>query len=314
MNTAAIITVTLNPAIDKSTSITALIPEKKLRCTDPIFEPGGGGINVARAIKRLGGNATAIYLAGGYTGKFFSEMLEKEKINSVKIETAKQTRENLIVFDNATGLQYRFGMPGPKVETPEWGKILSTLEKIKKIDFLVASGSIPQGVPLDIYARIAAIAKKKNAKCIVDTSGEPLLHAADEGVYLLKPNLGEMASLIESKNIDSKNIAALANDLIARKKCEVLVVSMGASGAMMITKDGVKKIIAPIVKRKGTVGAGDSMVAGIVLSLAKGEKILDAVRYGIACGSAATMNAGTQLCNLSDVNKLYKNEITVNEL
>ena len=100
MNTAAIITVTLNPAIDKSTSITALIPEKKLRCTDPIFEPGGGGINVARAIKRLGGNATAVYLAGGYTGKFFSEMLEKEKIDSIKIETAKQTRENLIVFDN----------------------------------------------------------------------------------------------------------------------------------------------------------------------------------------------------------------------
>ena len=314
MNTAAIITVTLNPAIDKSTSITALIPEKKLRCTDPIFEPGDGGINVARAIKRLGGNATAIFLAGGYTGKFFSEMLEKEKIDSLKIDTAKQTRENLIVFDNATGLQYRFGMPGPKVETTEWEKILSTLEKIKKIDFLVASGSIPQGVPLDIYARIAAIAKKKNAKCIVDTSGEPLLHAADEGVYLLKPNIGEMATLIGSKNINSKKITAFAKDLIARKKCEVLVVSMGASGAMMITKNEMKKIIAPIVKRKGTVGAGDSMVAGIVLSLAKGEKILDAVRYGIACGSAATMNAGTQLCSLSDVNKLYKNEITVNEL
>ncbi len=311
---SSIITITLNPAIDKSTSIAALIPEKKIKCADPLFQPGGGGINVARAIKNLGGNATAIYLAGGYTGKFFTEMLEREAIDSVIIDTTKQTRENLIVFDNTTGLQYRFGMPGPKIEDMEWKKLLSTIEKIKHIDYLVASGSVPQGIPLDIYARIAAIAKKKKAKCIVDTSGEALLHAADEGVYLLKPNLGEMASLIGSKNIDSKKITAFANDLIAKKRCEVLVVSMGAAGAMLITKDEVKKIIAPIVKRKGTVGAGDSMVAGIVLSLSKGEKILTAVRYGIACGSAATMNPGTQLCNLADVNKLYKHEITVNEL
>ncbi len=311
---SSIITITLNPAIDKSTSIAALIPEKKIKCADPLFQPGGGGINVARAIKNLGGNATALYLAGGYTGKFFTEMLEREAIDSIIIDTTKQTRENLIVFDNTTGLQYRFGMPGPKIEEMEWKKLLSTIEKIKHIDYLVASGSVPQGVPLDIYARIAAIAKKKKAKCIVDTSGEALLHAADEGIYLLKPNLAEMASLIGSKNIDSKKITAFANNLIAKKRCEVLVVSMGAAGAMLITKDEVKKIIAPIVKRKGTVGAGDSMVAGIVLSLSKGEKILNAVKYGIACGSAATMNPGTQLCNLTDVNKLYKQEITVNEL
>ena len=170
----AIITITLNPAIDKSTTVPVLVPEKKMRCSPPVFEPGGGGINVARAIKKLGGNATAIYFAGGYTGRFFTELLSKEGVESLIIETAKHTRENLIVVDNAANLQYRFGMPGPVIEAQEWRQLLRSVEKINDASFIIASGSVPAGVPLDIFARIAVIAKKIKAKFILDTSGEAL--------------------------------------------------------------------------------------------------------------------------------------------
>ncbi len=300
-----VITVTLNPAIDKSTTVPVLAPEKKLKCTQPVFEPGGGGINVARAIKKLGGKATALYLAGGYTGKFFSQLLEKEHIDTVVIEIANHTRENLIVLDSASNLQYRFGMPGPVIEEKEWKKLLSILEQMNDISYLVASGSVPAGVPTDIFARIASIAKKKKIRCIVDTSGEALQLAAAESVYLLKPNLGELASLVGAEDIEIGMVDTVAGKLVAGGKCEVVVVSMGAAGAMLVTKEMVSHITAPVVKRKSTVGAGDSMVAGIITGMMKNMSMADAARYGVACGTAATINPGTELCRLEDVERLF---------
>ena len=300
-----IITITLNPAIDKSTSVPVLVPEKKMKCTLPVFEPGGGGINVARAIKKLGGNATALYLAGGYTGKFFTQLLDRENIDSIVIEMANHTRENLIVLNSTANLQYRFGMPGPLVEDVEWKKLLDTLEKINGIDFIVASGSLPPGVPVDIYARIASVAKRKGTKCVVDTSGEALQLAAEEGVYLLKPNLGELSSLVGSEEISTGMVDDVAATLIENGRSEVVLVSMGAAGAMLVTKQTVKQLSAPVVKRISTVGAGDSMVAGIIMGLSKDFSILESAKYGVASGTAATINPGTELCRLEDVERLY---------
>ena len=141
------ITITFNPAIDKSTSVAALIPEKKLKCAEPVYEPGGGGINVARAIKKLGGEATAVYLAGGYTGKAFTELLTNESVATIVIETAESTRENLIVAETASNQQYRFGMPGPHIQEHEWKECLAAIEKINDVEYIVASGSLPKGVP-----------------------------------------------------------------------------------------------------------------------------------------------------------------------
>ncbi len=300
-----IITITLNPAIDKSTSVPVLVPEKKMKCTLPVFEPGGGGINVARAIKKLGGNATALYLAGGYTGKFFTQLLDREHIDSVVIEIAKHTRENLIVLNSTANLQYRFGMPGPLVEEMEWKKMLEEIEKMNGIDYIVASGSLPPGVPVDIFARIASIAKGKGTRCVVDTSGEALQLAANEGVYLLKPNLGELSSLVGSEEINTEMVDDVAATLIANGRSEVVIVSMGAAGAMLVTKGLVRQLTAPVVKRISTVGAGDSMVAGIITGLCNGKSILEAAKYGVACGTAATINPGTELCRLEDVERLY---------
>jgi 6-phosphofructokinase 2 len=222
------------------------------------------------------------------------------------IEIAQHTRENMIATDQSTGLQYRFGMPGPVIRETEWKELLQKIEEIPQLDYLVASGSVPEGVPADILARIAAIARKKNARCIIDSSGEPLLHALREGIYLVKPNLSELSALAGKEELSNGMVETEARDLIAKHACEAVVVSLGPSGAWLVTKNISRQVTPPIVKVRSTVGAGDSMVAGIVHGLANAKELHDAVRYGVACGTAATMNLGTQLCNPKDVDNMYQ--------
>lgn len=301
----SIITITFSPCIDKSTSVSSLIPEKKLKCTEPKLEPGGGGINVARALKKLGTEATAIFPSGGYTGKFFNHLIGKENIPAIIIECTDETRENIIVLDECSNRQYRFGMPGTRLSEKEWTACLKAVENITDAEFIVASGSLPPGIPVNIYAGLAKLAKRINAKFIMDTSGEALYHAADEGVYLVKPNLAELSTLVGKKKLLIDEAESAAKSIIAKKKCEIVVVSTGASGAILATKEFTKKITPPHVKKKSTVGAGDSMVAGIVHYLAQKKTLVEAVQYGVACGTAATLNPGTELCKKEDADRLF---------
>lgn len=301
-----IVTVTFNPAIDKSTTVAELIPEKKLSCTAPVYQPGGGGINVARAASRLGSNVTAVYLAGGYTGNYFNELLEKEGVKCIITQTKAQTRENMVVFEAKSGQQYRFGMPGPEISASEWHQCLTSIAAIAEMDYLVVSGSLPKGIPADIFEQFARIAKHRNAGLIVDTSGEALRKAVEKGVYLIKPNLRELGALAGKELLSEEEITTAAEALVKSGKCQVVVVSLGARGAMLVTDKETLMIIPPAVTVKSTVGAGDSMVAGIVTFLAKGKDVAEAFRYGIASGTAATLNAGTELCHLADVENLYK--------
>lgn len=260
---------------------------------------------MARAIKKLGGEATAIFPSGGYTGKFFNYLLEEEHISSVIIESANETRENIIVLDESTNNQYRFGMPDTELRESEWQQCIKAVEDAKDPAFIIASGSLPPGVPLNIYAQLARIAKSRKARFIVDTSGAALAEAVDEGVYLIKPNLGELSSLSGNKELQHEDVPAIARTFIARGKCEVMVVSMGAAGALLITDTIAQKITPPSVTRKSTVGAGDSMVAGITYFLSMQRSLMEATTYGVACGTAATMNSGTELCSKEDADRLY---------
>lgn len=300
-----IVTLTFNPCIDKSTSIDSLVPEKKLRCTAPRFEPGGGGINVSRAIKNLGGNSVALFPVGGYSGKFLQKLLLEADIDFIPIETTSHTRENLIVFENATSVQYRFGMPGPELLENEFENCITELEKLRGIKYVVVSGSFPAGTPGTGLNEIAKVAYKLNAKLIMDTSGEALKQALQEEVYLIKPNLNELSMLAGKMEIKPGEEEKICRQIIAQGRCKVIVVSMGAEGAMLVTENNSVRCVPPKVHRKSTVGAGDSMVAGIVLSLQRGNALEEALRFGIACGTAATINAGTELCRQKDVEEIY---------
>lgn len=304
-----IITITLNPALDKSTKVNQVLPEKKLRCEKPVFEPGGGGINVSRAIKKLGGKSCAWFLEGGPTGEMMCKLLKEEGVSYWTVKTKEWTRENLMVMETSTGNQYRFGMPGPNINEEEWRQCLDKLEKLPPEDvpaYVVASGSLPPGVPIDFYLRLAEVAHKKDFRLIVDTSGEALLKAAGEGVYLLKPNLGELAALAGKEKISALEQEEIARQVLDQGKCKVLVVSLGPRGAMLASGEGIKYVAPPTVPQQSAVGAGDSMVAGMVLALLNGWSLEDVVRYGVAAGTASTMTPGSELCRKEDTETIYK--------
>jgi 6-phosphofructokinase 2 len=302
-----IISITVNPAIDKSTTVAGIRPNSKLRCAVPVFEPGGGGINVSRAIKKLGGNSLCTYLAGGSPGAHLNSLLEQEGIEQKQLHIKKWTRENLSVTDTNNNHQYRFGMPGPVIEEEEWQQGLKLLKaSIAEGDYVVASGSLAPGIPVDFYARVALLVQKQKAKLILDTFGEPLLLGARAGVYMLKPNLGELSALCGVAYISAVELEDLAKTYLEKNSCEVIVVSMGPKGALLVTKNITEHIPAPVVHQKSTIGAGDSMVAGMVFSMAQGKSMTEMARYGVACGTAATMNPGTQLCKKEDANTLYQ--------
>ncbi|MEG3659245.1 1-phosphofructokinase family hexose kinase [Arenibacter palladensis] len=302
-----IVTLTLNPVIDKSVSVAGISPNTKLRCTSPTYDAGGGGINVSRALKKLGKESLCMYLAGGPTGEHLHQILDKAGIDQLVVPIKGWTRDNLAVTDTTTNLQYRFGVPGPQVAKEEWETLLTKLEKnLEEGDYLVASGKLPPGMPDDFYVLVAEIAKSKNVRFILDTSGEALIKATKSKVFMLKPNLGELSTLCGVTSISAMELEPLAKKFLEEHDCEILVVSLGPKGALLATKDLIEHIPAPTVLQKSTIGAGDSMVAGMVVSLLKGKTYREMVKYGVACGTAATMHEGTQLCNKDDADNLYK--------
>ena len=302
-----VVTLTLNPALDKSTSVPRLLPDHKLACATPVVAPGGGGINVARGLRRLGLAARAVFPAGGPPGDQLCELLLRENVVPQPVPIAAWTRENLTVVDASTHQQYRFGMPGAALSPAEQAALLATLAALRPVPgVLVASGSLPPGLAPAFVGKVAHWARKAGTRLVVDTSGEALQSAVEEGAYLLKPNLGELSQLVGGAALDSESAAEAAQALIARSRCDIVVVSLGAAGACLVTRDVVEHIAAPAVKKLSTVGAGDSLVAGLVFALCQGRPVREAVRLGVACGTAATMNPGTELFYQPDAERLFQ--------
>ncbi len=302
-----ILTITMNPAVDKSTSTPKLIAEKKLRCTDMCNEPGGGGINVSKAIAKLGGESIALFPSCGANGKLLEQMLDEQGICFNAIPVQQPTRESFTVTETASNAQYRFVTPGGYLSEKALETCLTTIKSIAPAPtIIVVSGSLPPGVPNDFMAQLAGLARELKARCIVDTSGKPLQAAAQEGVYLLKPNLSELCSLVGKDYLELHEVDEAAHAVIEKGHCEVMVVSMGPAGAIVVTETEHEHIPAPTVKKLSTVGAGDSMVGGMAWMLEQGAPLRNVVRFGVACGTATTMNAGTQLSKKEDVFRLYE--------
>lgn len=302
-----IATLTVNPAIDKSTQVDQVMPEKKLRCSAPRREPGGGGVNVSRAIHRLGGTSTLLYLGGGPPGAILDQLLTDEGLEPRRIAVEGWTRENLIVFEERSGQQFRFGMPGPEIHEHEWQHSLQELRGLSPVPgYLVASGSLAPGMPDDFYRRVAGVAKEIGSRLVVDTSGEALRQIVGGGAFLIKPNIRELQDLTGEELEDEKSQVAAARRIIEEGCCSVVALSLERGGALAITAETTHRVRAPTVPIRSKVGAGDSMVGGMVLSLARGMELRDAVRFGVAAGAAAVMTEGTELCRREDAERLYE--------
>jgi 6-phosphofructokinase 2 len=246
-----IATLTMNPAIDKSSAVHQVVAEWKLRCDPPVYEPGGGGLNVSRAIRKLGGDSEAFYPAGGLAGQMLSDLLDREGLQHRAMSIAGVTRENFIVLEKSTGQQYRFGMPGPTLQEAEWRQCLEEISLLfPQIDYLVASGRLPPGVPPNFYGQLAKLAKKHNTRLIVDTSGEALRLAVEEGVFLIKPNLPEFGELTGQERVDEIQEDHLARKLVSSHKSELVVVSLGGAGVLVASAEGVERVRAPLVPIK----------------------------------------------------------------
>lgn len=296
----------MNPAIDFWTSVERVTAIRKLRCTAAKRDPGGGGVNVARVVRRFGGNVTAIYPTGGATGQLLYRLVDQEGIKSLTIQAAEETREDFTVLENATGNQFRFVLPGPQLAVGEWRACLDALASFKdKVKFVVASGSLPPGVPEDFYGRVVRMARDIGAKVFLDTSGPPLQAALKEGVYMVKPSLRELSELGHAALEDQGAWIEASHSLVRRKEAEIVALTLGDRGALLATRDHAWRAPALPIQPVSTVGAGDSFLGGMVWALASGHGLESAFRYGNAAGSAAVLAPGTELCRPADVARLY---------
>ena len=300
-----IVTLTVNPALDKSAHFKGLVPEQKIRCEEPRYDAGGGGVNVSKAIARLDGDSLCVFTSGGPIGLMLEELVQKESIAFKAIKTKNWTRESFVAVDDNTNSQYRFGFPGSPISELEKSDIVQTIQELKP-KFLVLSGSLNEGLPTDFYQHIAYLAKQSGSKVIVDTSGEALQKVLEIGVYLIKPNVGELAKLIGVERLEMDEVVHAAQKLIEKGSAEIVVVSLGPQGAVLVTATQTEFVPAPNVVKKSTVGAGDSMVGAMVWALSQNKNLKEVVQWGVACGSAATMNEGTQLFKLEDAKRLFE--------
>ena len=301
-----ILTLTVNPAVDLTMTVDQVLPEHKLRAHDLQQDPGGGGLNVARVVRELGGRATAAWARGGTTGLLLEALLDREEIDHVPLPIAEPVRHDITVVEASTNAQYRFVLEGPRVaeaEAEAIARFTSAYEPAPR--YLVLSGSLPPGVRDDYYAQLAA-GVRSGTRVVVDTSGPALAASRGQAVFLLKPNLRELSSLVRRDLETDAEILDAARALLEEMPAEVVLVSMGSRGALVVTRDAHELIVAPPVKPVSRVGAGDSTVGGIVTALARGDDLFDAARYGVAAGSAAVMAPGTQLCKREDVERLYR--------
>lgn len=310
-----IATLTLNPAMDLSTAIQRVEPTHKLRCDHPRYDPGGGGINVARVIGNLGGKAVAVYPAGGPFGDMLEHILDTLRVKQSRVPIAGETRESFTVDERETGQQYRFVLPGPVLSDEEQAACLRSLAALDpQPRYLVLSGSFPPGMEQAFLQQLNTLVRQLNARLVVDCSGDALRAVVQQGhIFMLKPSLSELASLVgRSLETRAAQTAAL-NELLARGVAEAIVLSLGEEGAALATAEGVEFFAAPEVPSVSAVGAGDSMVGATVLALEWGWSLREAVQYGIAAGAATVMLPGTELCQRESVEALFKALNKVNE-
>ena len=299
-----IVTLTLNSSVDVQWEVHEVVPTRKMRASPGLVYPGGGGINVSRVIKTLGGQSIAVITTGSFTGEMLRDMVDDVGLVTRVVPVANGTRASATIYDQSSGLEYRVTPRGPGLSEREWQECFEASFDIST-DYIVATGSLPGGVPEDFYARVAHRAKEHGTRVVLDTSGPPLAAALDEGVFLVKPNLGELQRLMDKTANSPQEQEALAKQLVDEDKAKVVALTLGPDGALLAWKGGVRRLASPNVEVKSAVGAGDSFVAGITYGLARGMEMEEAFALGVSTGTASVLTAGSELCHRADIERLF---------
>lgn len=300
-----IATLTMNPTIDGACAAERVFHTHKIRTSGDRYDPGGGGINVARVLARLDCPVRAYYLAGGATGSVLDHLLDEQGLDRVRMDIAGNTRISMAVLEHATGREYRFVPEGPMLSEAEWAGALDRLAHIE-CDYLVASGSLPRGVPVDFYARIGAMAAAKGIRFVLDSSGDSLKAGLEAGgVFLAKPSAGEFEQLTGRTFDSPAAIGEAARDLVMAGQAAHIAVTMGHLGAVLASAEGFWHLPAIEVEVKSAVGAGDSFLAAMTCAFAHGRDARTALLYGMAAGTAAVLTPGTDLCHKEDIDRLF---------
>lgn len=301
-----IATLTMNPTIDVSYDVDRVFHTHKMRTRNEHYEPGGGGINVARVFTRLGGAAHCLYLSGGATGVALDGLIDGHGLPHTRIPITQPTRIAGAVHEAETGKEYRFTPAGPTVSEAEWRSCLDVLENVE-CDYFVASGSLPPGVPEDFYAQAAALLRKRGIAFVVDTSGPALKTTlAAGGVHLVKPSAGELRQLTGRDLASSEDIAEAALGLVREGRAEIIAVTLGHGGAVLAQASGTHFLPALDIEANSAVGAGDSFLATMLFALASGKSAGEAFRWGMAGGAASVLNPGTGLAHPDDIASLLQ--------
>ncbi|MBA4418328.1 MAG: 1-phosphofructokinase [Syntrophus sp. (in: bacteria)] len=302
-----IYTVTLNPVLDRIIDVEELIYDDVNRVIEEKGRAAGKGIDVSRTIKELGGESVVLGFAGGYSGLELEGGLIHEGVICNFTAISVSTRMNITIYQRKKKLQTLLSTLSPEVGPLEIISFFNKIKEIQKGSYVLISGSTPMGVNENFFAQLITTLKEKGVKVALDADEEVLRRGVNAGPYLIKPNIHEFGRLVGKSVSEVEEIVEYSKPY--QEFVEYIVVSMGARGVVGISNQGSYYVMPPKVKVRSSMGAGDSLIAGILFILSNGGSFEDALHMGVACGTASTLNPGTNLCVSEDVDSIKKDVI-----
>jgi 1-phosphofructokinase family hexose kinase len=300
-----ILTLTLNPAIDHNVSADRLVFDDRAYILEMNDMPGGRGIHASMVIHAFGGKTEAIATAGGQNGERLKMFLADRGFGAHLVPIANQIRTNLTITDKH-GLTVKLNEFGPELSAQEVAEVEKTVQRhLGKAKWLMLCGSLPPGAPPDFYARLVEIARTRKVKTLVDADGEALLHAIEARPTVATPNQQEAERLL-SRALLARSHYIEATERIQAMGVEQVVLSLGSRGAMGMVDGNIFEAVPPRLDAVCPIGAGDALAAAFVWALSRGKTFPDALRWGVAAGSASAMLPGVTFANLDQTRGMYK--------
>lgn len=299
-----IVTVTLNPAIDQTLVLPKFVAGDTIRVRASRFDPGGKGINVSRVIRELGGESLAMGFAPGGLGRYIEQTLESHGISTDFVHTRGETRTNITILDESRHTHTILSDPGPPTDIRYVDDLRQRLRKrLRPGDWLVLAGSIPPPLDAQVYTAILREAAEAGVHTVLDADGEALAAGADACPDMVKGNRRELERLL-GRHLDDEASTLQAAMQVHDRGIHSVVVTRGREGAVASTDEMLFRGVAPRVRAVSAVGSGDAFLAGVVLTLSRGGRMEEALRLGIAAGTASVLNPGTELCHRREVDIL----------